>query len=42
VAEKQVAELLSLLLAGGATVISVTPQRESLEQIFLSAVEGRR
>ncbi|HEX5068002.1 MAG TPA: ABC transporter ATP-binding protein [Myxococcota bacterium] len=42
VAEKQVGELLSLLLAAGATVISVTPQRESLEQIFLSAVEGRR
>jgi ABC-2 type transport system ATP-binding protein len=40
--EKAVSELLSLLLAGGAEVVSVTPQRESLEQIFLSAVEGRR
>jgi ABC-2 type transport system ATP-binding protein len=42
VPEKAVAELLSMLLAAGAEVISVTPQRESLEQIFLSAVEGRR
>ena len=40
--EKAVSELLAMLLAAGAEIISVTPQRESLEQIFLSAVEGRR
>ena len=40
--EKAVRELLAMLLATGAEIISVTPQRESLEQIFLSAVEGRR
>jgi len=40
--EKAVSELLAMLLAADAEIISVTPQRESLEQIFLSAVEGRR
>jgi ABC-2 type transport system ATP-binding protein len=42
VPEKSVQELLSLLLAAGAEVLSVTPLRASLEDIFLSAVEGRR
>jgi ABC-2 type transport system ATP-binding protein len=42
VPEKAVQEVLSLLLAARADVLSVTPQRDSLERIFLSAVEGRR
>jgi ABC-2 type transport system ATP-binding protein len=42
VPEKSVQEILALLLGAGAEVLSVTPQRASLEDIFLSAVEGRR
>ena len=37
--EKYVSEALQLCLASGAEVISVTPERTSLEDIFLSAVE---
>ena len=37
--EKHVADALQLLLASGAEVVSVTPERASLEDIFLSAVE---
>jgi ABC-2 type transport system ATP-binding protein len=36
--EKRVNEVLRELLAAGAEVVSVTPHRVSLEQIFLSAV----
>ncbi len=39
VAEKDVGALLWLALGAGADVISVTPQRASLESIFLNAVE---
>ena len=39
VREKQVSELLRIALASGAEVVSVTPSRTSLEQIFLRAVE---
>jgi len=42
VKEKSLQELLAMLLAARAEIVSVTPQRDSLEQIFLSAVEGRR
>ena len=42
VAEKRVQELLAALLAARAEVLSVAPQRASLEEIFLSAVEGSR
>jgi ABC-2 type transport system ATP-binding protein len=42
VPEKAVQEVLALLLAAHCDVLSVTPQRDSLERIFLSAVEGRR
>jgi len=42
VAEKSVQELLAALVAARAEVLSVTPLRASLEDIFLSAVEGRR
>jgi ABC-2 type transport system ATP-binding protein len=42
VKEKSLQELLGMLLAARAEIVSVTPQRDSLEQIFLSAVEGRR
>ena len=40
VAQKHVGECLREALAGGAEVVSVTPHRVSLEEIFLSAVEG--
>jgi ABC-2 type transport system ATP-binding protein len=40
VEEKRVNSLLQTALAAGADVVSVTPQRVSLESIFLSAVEG--
>ncbi len=40
VAQKDVSELLKGALAGGAEVVSVTPHRISLEEIFLSAVES--
>ena len=39
VSEKDVNELLSAALRGGGQVVSVTPHRVSLEEIFLSAVE---
>jgi ABC-2 type transport system ATP-binding protein len=42
VAEKCVSDLLRHALAAGALAISVVPQRRSLEQIFLSAVESSR
>jgi ABC-2 type transport system ATP-binding protein len=42
VAEKRAQELLAALLAARAEVLSMTPQRASLEEIFLSAVEGSR
>jgi len=37
--EKHVGEALQLLLSTGADVVSVTPERASLEEIFLSAVQ---
>jgi ABC-2 type transport system ATP-binding protein len=40
VEEKSLNPLLQLALSAGAEVVSVTPQRVSLESIFLSAVEG--
>jgi ABC-type multidrug transport system ATPase subunit len=40
VAEKEVNDVLGLALAAGGEVISVSPQRVSLESFFLSAVEG--
>jgi ABC-2 type transport system ATP-binding protein len=39
VAEKNVGEVLRVVLGAGAEVLSVTPHRVSLESIFLSAVE---
>jgi len=39
VPEKEVSDLLGLALRHGARVLSVTPYRVSLEQIFLNAVE---
>jgi ABC-2 type transport system ATP-binding protein len=42
VPEKHVDAALALLLDGGARVVSVSPNRASLEQIFLSAVEESR
>jgi ABC-2 type transport system ATP-binding protein len=42
VPEKCVSDLLHTALGAGALVISVTPQRRSLEQLFLSAVESSR
>jgi ABC-2 type transport system ATP-binding protein len=42
VAEKRVQELLSTLLGARTEVLSVTPQRASLEEIFLSAVKGQQ
>jgi ABC-2 type transport system ATP-binding protein len=39
IAQKCVGDLLGEALAGGAHVISVTPRRASLEDLFLSAVE---
>ena len=42
VPEKSVQEVLALLVAAQADILSVTPQRDSLERIFLSAVEGGR
>lgn len=41
VPEKQVGEVLQAALAARASVLSVTPHRRSLEEIFLSAVTGR-
>ena len=40
--EKAVQEILALLVQARAEVLSVTPHRASLEQIFLSTVEGSR
>ncbi len=42
VAEKSVSELLRSALGAGALAISLQPQRRSLEEIFLSAVESSR
>ena len=42
VTEKQVQELLSTLVGARTEVLSVTPQRASLEEIFLSAVKGQQ
>jgi ABC-2 type transport system ATP-binding protein len=42
VPEKHVDAALALLLEAGAHVVSVSPHRASLEQIFLSAVEESR
>ncbi|HKA14481.1 MAG TPA: ABC transporter ATP-binding protein [Myxococcota bacterium] len=42
VPEKHVDDALALLLEGGARVLSVAPNRASLEQIFMSAVEESR
>jgi ABC-2 type transport system ATP-binding protein len=42
VPEKDVDAALSMLLEGGARVLSVSPYRASLEQVFLSAVEESR
>jgi ABC-2 type transport system ATP-binding protein len=42
VSEKSVQEVLSLLLGARVEVLSVTPHRASLEQIFLSAVQESR
>jgi ABC-2 type transport system ATP-binding protein len=39
VEEKDLSEILSLILQSGAQVISVTPHRVSLESIFLSTIE---
>ena len=39
VADKHVSDALKLLVESGAEVVSVTPQRASLEEIFLTAVE---
>ena len=38
VAAKQVAEILAASLDSGAQIVSVTPHRHSLEEVFLSAV----
>ena len=37
---KSLNEVLQMALTAGADVVSVTPQRVSLESSFLSAVEG--
>jgi ABC-2 type transport system ATP-binding protein len=42
VSEKHVDAALALLIESGASVVSVSPHRASLEQIFLSAVEESR
>jgi ABC-2 type transport system ATP-binding protein len=42
VPHKRVGDVLAKALAAGARVVSVVPRRESLESIFLSAVEGER
>jgi hypothetical protein len=43
VRDKDVAELLRMVLEAGAEIVSVTPHRASLESVFLSAVhEGER
>ncbi|MGH7336878.1 MAG: hypothetical protein ACREI7_04815, partial [Myxococcota bacterium] len=42
VGEKDVDAALAVLLEAGASVLSVSPHRASLEQIFLSAVEESR
>jgi len=42
VAEKRVDDVLRMALESGASVISVSPHRRSLEDIFLSAVEDSR
>jgi len=39
--EKEIAEVLQACLAAGARVVSVTPHRRSLEEIFLSAVAAQ-
>jgi hypothetical protein len=39
IAEKDTNEALAVALEAGAKVVSVTPQRVSLESIFLSAVK---
>ncbi|MGH0028678.1 MAG: ABC transporter ATP-binding protein [Myxococcota bacterium] len=39
VAEKSVNDVLAAVIEGGSDVVSVTPHRESLESVFLSAVE---
>ena len=38
VLEKQVREVLDAALSAGAHVVSVTPHRSSLEEVFLNAV----
>ena len=40
VLEKQVSEVLEVALASGAQVISVTPHRSSLEEVFMNAVQA--
>ncbi|MEE8164229.1 MAG: hypothetical protein V3T64_01550, partial [Myxococcota bacterium] len=35
---KQVQKLLAVALENGAEIVSVTPQRSSLEEVFMSAV----
>jgi ABC-2 type transport system ATP-binding protein len=42
VPEKDVDAALAVLLEAGASVVSVSPHRASLEQIFMSAVEESR
>ena len=39
VPEKQVREVLETALESGADVVSVTPHRNSLEDVFLTAVQ---
>ncbi len=38
-AEKQGDEVLAQILASGGSILSVTPRRQSLEDVFLNAVE---
>jgi hypothetical protein len=42
VPDKEVNSLLSVALGAGAEVVSVTRNRHSLEQAFLSAVQGEK
>ncbi len=42
VAEKRAGDVLAASLAAGANVVSVTPHRRSLEEIFLSAVSNEK
>jgi ABC-2 type transport system ATP-binding protein len=42
VSEKHVDAALAVLIESGASVVSVSPHRASLEQIFLSAIEESR